>query len=124
MKKGFTFKKLVALYFVALFIGCMLYFIYHDGWTAEGFGNGISIFLLLSLLSLMGAGGLHESTQPLYTKDINKDKDERALINEIEKATGNMVSANYTLPMIMSVKAMGVNAQIGMTFIDDYSIAY
>lgn len=46
------------------------------------------------------------------------------IVCKIEKATGNMVSANYTLPMIMSVKAMGVNAQIGMTFIDDYSIAY
>ena len=42
----------------------------------------------------------------------------------IDKATGNMVSATYTLPIVMQVKALGVDAQVGMTFIDDYSITY
>lgn len=46
---------------------------------------------------------------------------------KVEKATGNMVAATYTLPIIMQVTAkvvVSLDAQVGMTFIDDYSIAY
>ncbi len=46
---------------------------------------------------------------------------------KIDKATGNMVSATYTLPMIMQVTAkviVSIDAQVGMTFIDDYTIEY
>lgn len=46
---------------------------------------------------------------------------------KIDKATGNMVAATYTLPIIMQVTAkvlMTLDAQVGMTFIDDYTIAY
>ena len=43
---------------------------------------------------------------------------------KVDKATGNMVAAHYTLPIVMNVKAMGVDAQVGMTFIHDYTIAY
>lgn len=46
---------------------------------------------------------------------------------KIEKATGNMVAATYTLPIIMNVTAkviVTLDAQVGMTFIDDYTIAY
>lgn len=46
---------------------------------------------------------------------------------KVEKATGNMVAATYTLPIIMQVTAkvlMTLDAQVGMTFIDDYTIAY
>ena len=47
---------------------------------------------------------------------------------KIEKATGNMVSANYTLPIILSVTAnmlfSDVDAQVGMTFVNDYTIEY
>ena len=43
---------------------------------------------------------------------------------KVDKATGNMVAAHYTLPIIMNVKAMGVDAQVGMTFIHDYTINY
>ena len=46
------------------------------------------------------------------------------IVCKIDKATGNMVSATYTLPIVMKVKALGVDAQVGMTFIDDYSITY
>ncbi len=41
---------------------------------------------------------------------------------KVDKATGNMVSANYKLPIVMHVKAMGVDAQVGMTFNHDYTI--
>lgn len=46
---------------------------------------------------------------------------------KIEKATGNLVWSKHTLPMIMHVTAkviMTLDAQVGMTFIDDYSITY
>lgn len=46
---------------------------------------------------------------------------------KIEKSTGNLVSANYKLPIILNVKAqvlVTLDAQVGMTFIDDFSIEY
>ena len=46
---------------------------------------------------------------------------------KIDKATGNMTWARYTLPMVLSVTAkvfVTVDAKVGMTFIDDYTIAY
>lgn len=46
---------------------------------------------------------------------------------KIDKATGNMTWAKYTLPMVLSVSAkvfVTVNASVGMTFIDDYTITY
>lgn len=46
---------------------------------------------------------------------------------KIDKATGNMTWARYTLPMVLSVTAkvlVTIDAKVGMTFIDDYSIAY
>ncbi len=43
---------------------------------------------------------------------------------KIDKATGNVTWIKYTNPMVMSVKAMGVDAKVGMTFIDDYSVEY
>lgn len=46
---------------------------------------------------------------------------------KIDKATGNMVWANYTLPMVLSVTAkvlVSIDAQVGMTFVHDYSIEY
>lgn len=46
---------------------------------------------------------------------------------KIDKATGNMTWARYTLPMVMSVQAkviVTLDAKVGMTFIDDYSITY
>ncbi len=43
---------------------------------------------------------------------------------KIDKATGNMTWAKYTNPMTLKVKAMGVDAQVGMIFVDDYTIAY
>ena len=46
---------------------------------------------------------------------------------KIDKATGNMTWAKFTLPMVMSVTAQvlaTLDAKVGMTFIDDYSITY
>lgn len=46
---------------------------------------------------------------------------------KIDKATGNMTWARYTLPMVLSVTAkvlVTIDAKVGMTFIDDYSITY
>jgi len=46
---------------------------------------------------------------------------------KIEKSTGNMVHTLYTLPSVLSVTAkvlVSLDAQVGMTFIDDYSIEY
>lgn len=46
---------------------------------------------------------------------------------KIDKATGNMTWAKFTLPMVMSVTAqvvVSLDAKVGMTFIDDYTIAY
>lgn len=46
---------------------------------------------------------------------------------KIEKATGNLVWSKHTLPMIMHVTAkviVSLDAQVGMTFIDDYSVTY
>lgn len=64
-----------------------------------------------------GSGGLvSESSVRYYDATITC---------KIEKATGNMVSANYVLPMVLSVKAMGgINATVGMTFEHDYTITY
>lgn len=46
---------------------------------------------------------------------------------KIDKATGNMTWAKYTLPMVLSVTAkvlVTIDAKVGMTFIDDYTITY
>lgn len=46
---------------------------------------------------------------------------------KIDKATGNMTWARYTLPMVLSVTAkvfVTIDASVGMTFVDDYTIAY
>lgn len=46
---------------------------------------------------------------------------------KIEKSTGNMVWAKYTLPMVWSLTAEAVKEfeiKIGATFVDDYTITY
>lgn len=54
--------------------------------------------------------------------DFTSDYYDAVITCKIDKATGNLVSANYKLPIVMHVKAMGVDAQVGMTFIHDYTI--
>ena len=46
---------------------------------------------------------------------------------KVDKATGHIVAANYTLPIILNVTAqvvMTLDAQVGMTFEHDYTIEY
>lgn len=46
---------------------------------------------------------------------------------KIDKATGNMIWANYKLPMVLSVTAkvlVSIDAAVGMTFEHDYTIEY
>lgn len=46
---------------------------------------------------------------------------------KIDKASGNITWIKFTLPMVMSVTAqvlMTLDAKVGMTFIDDYTITY
>lgn len=46
---------------------------------------------------------------------------------KIDKASGNVTWVKYTLPMVLSVTAQVVvtlDAKVGMTFIDDYTITY
>ena len=46
---------------------------------------------------------------------------------KIDKATGNMTWVKFTLPMVLSVTAQvlaTLDAKVGMTFIDDYTITY
>lgn len=45
----------------------------------------------------------------------------------VDKATGRITWISYTLPIVLSVTAsliVTLDAQVGMTFIDDYSISY
>ena len=61
-------------------------------------------------------------------KSFNSTYYDAVITCQIEKSTGNMVHATYTLPIVMKVTAgvafATLDAQVGMTFIDDYSIAY
>ncbi|MGN1418546.1 MAG: hypothetical protein ACI4W6_04395 [Acutalibacteraceae bacterium] len=67
-----------------------------------------------------GSGGIVTQSSTRYYDAVIECK--------IDKATGNMIWANYKLPMVLSVTAKvvfaSVDAKIGMTFIDDYTITY
>lgn len=46
---------------------------------------------------------------------------------KIDKASGNITWIKFTLPMVLSVTAqvvVSLDAKVGMTFVDDYSITY
>ena len=61
-------------------------------------------------------------------KSFNATYYDAVITCKIDKASGQMVYANYKLPIVMKVTAgvafATMDAQVGMTFIDDYSIAY
>ena len=61
-------------------------------------------------------------------KSFNATYYDAVITCQIDKASGQMVHATYTLPIVMKVTAgvafATMDAQVGMTFIDDYSIAY
>ena len=58
-------------------------------------------------------------------KSFTVDYYDGEIVAKVEKATGNMVSAKYTLPQVMSVATkLGVDAKVGLTFTHDYTIEY
>ena len=82
----------------------------------QGTGCANAFNIITSEEIAEGSGGIvSESSVRYYDATITC---------KIDKATGNMVSANYVLPMVLSVKAMGINAAVGMTFEHDYTITY
>ena len=82
----------------------------------QGSGCANAFNIITSQEIADGSGGIvSESSVRYYDATITC---------KIDKATGNMVSANYVLPMVLSVKAMGINAAVGMTFEHDYTITY
>ena len=63
------------------------------------------------------AGFIVKSFQTEYYDCVIKCK--------IDKATGNMVAANFTTPIVMNVDTkLGISAQVGMTFEKDFTITY
>ena len=64
----------------------------------------------------------------LSISDVKLTYHDGVIVAKIDKATGNLVAANYTLPVVLALNAKiiasSVPAQIGMTFIEDYTIAY
>ncbi|MDD6526817.1 MAG: hypothetical protein PUF31_03255 [Oscillospiraceae bacterium] len=82
----------------------------------QGTGCANAFNIITSEEIAEGSGGIvSESSVRYYDATITC---------KIDKATGNMVSATYVLPMVLSVKAMGINAAVGMTFEHDYTITY
>lgn len=64
----------------------------------------------------------------LTISDVKLTYHDGVIVAKIDKATGNLVAANYTLPVVLALNAKiiasNVPAQIGMTFVEDYTIAY
>lgn len=82
----------------------------------QGTGCANAFNIITSQEIADGSGGIvSESSVRYYDATITC---------KIDKATGNMVSATYVLPMVLKVKAMGINAAVGMTFEHDYTITY
>lgn len=82
----------------------------------QGTGCATAFNIITSQEIADGSGGIvSESSVRYYDATITC---------KIDKATGNMVSATYVLPMVLKVKAMGINAAVGMTFEHDYTITY
>lgn len=75
--------------------------------------------------NIMRAEDVYEAASVVQSFSV--DYRDAVIECKIDKATGNLVWAKYTLPMIMHVTAkviMTLDAQVGMTFVDDYSITY
>lgn len=80
-------------------------------------GSGVaSTFSVIKAEDVYNAASVVSNFSATYYDCIVKAK--------IDKATGHIVSANYTTPIILNVTAMGIDAQVGMTFENDYTIEY
>ncbi len=86
--------------------------------TDPAIGSGVA-----SAFNVMTAEEINEGSGGIVSEASTRYYD-AVVTCKIDKATGNITWANYVLPMVLSVKAMGVSASIGMTFEDDYTIAY
>ncbi|MGN0468718.1 MAG: hypothetical protein ACI4GY_08355 [Acutalibacteraceae bacterium] len=84
----------------------------------SGCANAFNVMKTEDIVS--ASGGIVSQSSTRYYDAVIECK--------IDKATGNMIWANYKLPMVLSVTAKivfaSVDAKIGMTFIDDYTITY
>lgn len=86
-------------------------------------GNGYG-----SCMNYLGAEEITLDYPGLSISDVNLTYHDGVIIAKIDKATGNLVYANYTLPVVLALNAKlftsSIPAQIGMTFVEDYTIAY
>lgn len=86
-----------------------------DPTVGAGVGAG---FEIIKSEDVMNAAGF-------IVKSFNTEYYDCIVKCKIDKATGNMVAANFTTPIIMKVDTkLGISAQVGMTFEKDYTIAY
>lgn len=86
-------------------------------------GNGYG-----SCMNYLGAEEITLDYPGLSISDVKLTYHDGVIIAKIDKATGNLVYANYTLPVVLALNAKlftsSIPAQIGMTFVEDYTIAY
>ena len=78
-----------------------------------------------SAFSVIKSEEVYEATS--VVKNFSAKYYDATIVAKIDKATGNLVSATFTLPIILQVQAQvitTIDAQVGMTFIDDYSVEY
>ncbi len=82
-------------------------------------GSGVGAgFEIIKSEDVMNAAGF-------IVKSFNTEYYDCVVKCKVDKATGNMVSVNFTTPIIMKVDTkLGISAQVGMTFEKDYTIAY
>lgn len=80
-------------------------------------GSGVaSTFTVIKAEDVYNAASVVSNFSAKYYDCVVKAK--------VDKATGNIVWANYSTPIILAVTAMGIDAQVGMTFEYDYNIEY
>lgn len=64
----------------------------------------------------------------LSISDVKLTYHDGVIVAKVDKATGNLVAANYTMPVVLALNAKvlvsTIPAQIGMTFVEDYTITY
>ncbi len=86
---------------------------------AVGSGAGAAFNIIKTQDVMDAAGFVVQSFSAEYYDAVIKCK--------VDKATGNMTWANYTLPILLSVEAkvmVTLSAKVGMTFEHDYTITY
>lgn len=86
-------------------------------------GNGYG-----ACMNYLGAEEITLDYPGLSISDVKLTYHDGVIIAKVDKATGNLVYGNYTLPVVLALNAKllgsSIPAQIGMTFVEDYTIAY